>query len=124
MTTMTLELEATAQALIDARLDTIDRMLVGRVPRADRLAIVREVEAQIFELLPTDETVAIDRSAVLAMLRRLDPPEAYLPGSLEGTDPTPARPLRPALSDVPGERTEPPRTAIWSGVLGISALVG
>ena len=30
-----------ARVLIDARLDTIDRMLQGRLPRVDRLAIVR-----------------------------------------------------------------------------------
>jgi hypothetical protein len=44
-------LSESVQALIDARLDTIDRMLLGRVSRADRLDIVRDVETQIFELL-------------------------------------------------------------------------
>ena len=33
----------TLQTLIDSRLDTIDRMLVGRLPRSERLEIVREV---------------------------------------------------------------------------------
>ncbi len=52
MTTMTsVRLDAAAQALIDARLDTIERLLMGRVSRQDRLEIVREVEAQIHDLL-------------------------------------------------------------------------
>jgi hypothetical protein len=40
MTTMTtaVTLTESAKALVDSRLDTIDRMLLGRVPRADRLA--------------------------------------------------------------------------------------
>ena len=36
------------QTLIDSRLDTIDRMLLGRLPRTERLEIVREVELQNF----------------------------------------------------------------------------
>ena len=38
------------QSLIDARLDTIDRMLIGQVPRSDRTAIIGEIESQIHEL--------------------------------------------------------------------------
>ena len=68
-----------AQILIDSRLDTIERMLLGQVPRADRLAIVREVEAQIHDLLADRTPDDTDRDAVLAALGRLDPPEAYLP---------------------------------------------
>ncbi|WP_169976883.1 hypothetical protein [Tautonia rosea] len=74
-----LTLDASLQNLIDARLDTIDRMLVGRVPRADRLAIAREVEAQIFDQLAGQSADGIGRDEVLAVLGRLDPPEAYLP---------------------------------------------
>ena len=51
MTTVAVELSGSLQALVDCRLDTIDRLLMGRMPRQDRLAIVREVEAQVFELL-------------------------------------------------------------------------
>jgi hypothetical protein len=39
------------QTLIDCRLDTIDRMLLVRLPWSQRLEIVREVELQILEAL-------------------------------------------------------------------------
>ena len=79
MATMTaVGLSDAVQALVDARLDTIDRMLLGRVPRADRLAIVREVEGQVHDLL-AERGEEPDRDDVLAVLARLDPPEAYLP---------------------------------------------
>lgn len=67
------------QRLIDARLDTIDRMLLGRLPRADRLAVAREVEGQVYELLGEHPGHELDREDVLAVLARLDPPEAYIP---------------------------------------------
>jgi hypothetical protein len=73
------QLSGAVQSLIDNRLDTIDRMLVGRVARAERMAIVREVESQIHELLNERETDALSREDVLSVLARLDPPEAYLP---------------------------------------------
>ncbi len=71
-------LSEVCQSLIDARLDTIDRMLLGHVPRSDRTAIVGEIESQIHELLAGYEVEAITREDVLDVLRRLDPPEAYL----------------------------------------------
>lgn len=72
-------LSASLQTLVDSRLDTIDRMLLGRVARTDRMAIVREVESQIFELLQgRGEAGELGRDDVLAVLARLDPPEAYL----------------------------------------------
>ena len=39
MTVAPVRLPESLQALIDARLDTVDRMLLGRVPRPDRMAI-------------------------------------------------------------------------------------
>ena len=72
-------LSESLQSLIDSRLDTIERMLLGRVARAERMAIVREVESQIHELLGERETDEPSREDVLAVLARLDPPEAYLP---------------------------------------------
>jgi hypothetical protein len=71
------------QMLIDARLDTIDRMLLGRVPRSDRVAIVHEVESQIQELLAERDPSSTSREDILEVLRRLDPPEAYLPEDAE-----------------------------------------
>jgi hypothetical protein len=78
MSVATTELSRSTQHLIDSRLDTIDRMLLGRVSRQERLEIVREVEAQIFEQLFARGLDEPSREDVLAVLGRLDPPEAYL----------------------------------------------
>jgi len=67
------------QALIDLRLDTIDRLLLNHLPRQDRLNIVSEVEAQIFELLSETANEEPTRDDLLAVLGQLDPPEAYVP---------------------------------------------
>lgn len=72
-------LPRTLQKLVDARLDTIDRMLLGRLPRADRLAVTRDVEGQIFDLLGERPGNELDREDVLCVLAQLDPPEAYIP---------------------------------------------
>ena len=118
MAVVTGQLAEPLQALVDARLDTIDRMLVGRVPRADRSAIVREVESQIFELLQGRDSDDLGRDDVLAVLGRLDPPEAYLPDDEGRVDrPAPRVPAGPAGS----KRT--PKVARASGVLGIVAIV-
>src|SRR3954451_22516486 len=75
------------QALIDSRLDTIDRMLLGRVPRGERLEIVREVESQIFEHLQERAGGGeLLRDDVLDALRRLDPPEAYMAEDFDPRD--------------------------------------
>src|SRR5262245_45759531 len=92
------------QRLIDARLDTIDRMLLGRLPRADRLAVARDVESQIHELLGERPGHELDREDVLAVLAQLDPPEAYVPE--EGHEATAVLlPSRPA-GRAPREATE------------------
>lgn len=78
MSTLATALSADLQALVDARLDTIDRMLMGMMPRADRLAIVEEVSSQIEEMLARKDKEITDREDVLEVLSRLDPPEAYL----------------------------------------------
>jgi hypothetical protein len=78
-----IQLSTALRSLIDSRLDTIDRMLLSRVPRGERLAIVREVEAQIDELLGEREADEVSREDVLAVLGRLDPPEAYLRDEVE-----------------------------------------
>jgi hypothetical protein len=75
----TMELAKPLQALIDARLDTIDRMLMGQIPRADRLSILREVESQIEELLAERDAATITRDDIIEVLRQLDPPEAFVP---------------------------------------------
>jgi hypothetical protein len=84
MTVATAQISESLQVLIDSRLDTIDRMLLGRMSRQDRLAIVREVESQIHELLEECNSEELTREDVLAVLARLDPPEAYLPEETTG----------------------------------------
>jgi hypothetical protein len=84
MTAATAQISESLQVLIDSRLDTIDRMLLGRLSRQDRLAIVREVESQIHELLQECDTDELTREDVLGVLARLDPPEAYLPEETAG----------------------------------------
>ena len=91
MSVATTELSRSTQHLIDSRLDTIDRMLLGRVSRQERLEIVREVEAQIFEQLHERGADELSREDVLAVLGRLDPPEAYLPEEAGEAGPVPAR---------------------------------
>jgi hypothetical protein len=109
------------QTLVDARLDTIDRMLLGRVNRQDRLAIVREVETQIFDLLGGRDSESLDRDDVLAVLARLDPPEAYLSDEATGE-----------VRDVRIPRSSPSSASVtkrqsWlpkaSGILGIVSVV-
>jgi hypothetical protein len=122
MAAVTSMLTESLQALVDARLDTIDRMLVGRVPRADRLSIVREVESQVFELLQERAAGEPTRDDVLAVLSRLDPPEAYL----HEEDETFAPPARAVSSARPaggsGLSREVSRTGKVSGILGLCVL--
>ncbi|WP_165068441.1 hypothetical protein [Paludisphaera rhizosphaerae] len=74
-----------ARTLIDARLDAIDRALLGRVSRAERLDVVGEVESRIGELLHARcGSSEPSREDVLAVLAQLDPPEAYLGDDEEG----------------------------------------
>lgn len=125
----TAEMSATmnaARMLIDARLDAIDRALLGRVSRAERLDVVGEVESRIDELLrerlgPGTEP---SREDVLAVLARLDPPEAYLEDRDEAA-PTPrerasaalpGRPVSSSLASVSERRS-------WlSGIYGLIAI--
>jgi hypothetical protein len=120
MTVATAQLSESLQTLIDSRLDTIDRMLLGRLSRQDRLAIVREVESQIEELLHERNPEELTREDVLAVLARLDPPEAYIPDELD--EPRVARPravpMRTSTRAAVGES----RTGRASGILGISAV--
>jgi hypothetical protein len=123
MSVATTELSRSTQHLIDSRLDTIDRMLLGRVSRQERLEIVREVEAQIFEQLRERGADEFSREDVLAVLGRLDPPEAYLPEEEGERGPIPARiSARPRASQDQPVRRGDPRIAKASGILGLVAL--
>jgi hypothetical protein len=121
MTTDAIELSGSLQALVDSRLDTIDRMLMGRMPRQERMAIVREVEAQIFDLLQERGGEDITREDVLAVLARLDPPEAYLP------EETAVEPISPRATSreqaVRPARRGDPKVARISGILGLVMMV-
>lgn len=110
------------QMLIDARLDTIDRMLIGRVPREDRLAIVREVESQIQELLAARDAAAASREEILEVLRRLDPPEAYLPEDSEARD-IPCSPRFVNLSAPMAVKSQPAKSRYGrlGGILGLAS---
>jgi hypothetical protein len=115
-----IHLSQTLQSLIDSRLDTIERMLLGHVPRAERIAIVGEVESQIHELLGEREADDLSREDVLAVLARLDPPEAYLPeDSPTDSAPTGREPIRPVVRSIQQGNQ---RVARASGILGLSAL--
>jgi hypothetical protein len=121
MTVATVQLSEALEAMIDSRLDTIDRILMGRVPRQERLAIVREVESQIHELLHERGGDELSREDVLAVLARLDPPEAYLP---DDTDASPVSVVRA----LPTRATSPAlgrdqRLGRASGILALGAIV-
>ena len=119
----TAEMSATmnaAKMLIDARLDAIDRALLGRVSRAERLDVVGEVESRIDDLLrercgPGSEP---SREDVLAVLARLDPPEAYLGDEERPEVPSPASPARFASPPV---RDRPARGVNVPAILGVGA---
>ncbi len=118
----------TARALIDARLETVERALFGRISRAERLDIVGEVESRIDELLrercgPANEPT---REDVLAVLAKLDPPEAYLEFE-SGEDvrlPGFERPMSfaPSLSASEDKRLR--KHAFVSGICGIIGILG
>jgi hypothetical protein len=122
MTITTEPLSASLQVLIDSRLDTIDRMLLGRLARQDRLAIVREVESQIFELLQgRGETTELERDDVLAVLATLDPPEAYLPEGLHG-ETGHVRTTTPGRFVIPTQAGDS-RAGKASAIVGVATLV-
>ncbi|WP_435019316.1 hypothetical protein TA3x_001229 [Tundrisphaera sp. TA3] len=117
-------LNANVRAIIDARLDTLDRMLLGRVGRADRIAIGREVESQIHDLLAEQARDEPTRDDILAVLSRIDPPEAYLPEDGEDVNAQVAiRPGRPALGHpIPTRSDQNARLGRVGAVLGLVAL--
>lgn len=117
----------TARALIDARLEAVERALFGRISRTERLGIVGEVESRIDELLrercgPGSEP---SREDVLAVLAKLEPPEAYLDfESGEGVRlPAFERSVRPVRSEAVPEAERLQRRALVSGICGIVGLM-
>ena len=85
------------QAIVDNRLDAIDQNLLrAGLPRHQRRSIVEEVENQILEMLMRLEVDPWTRQDVLAVLAKLDPPEAYVP------EDAPVRPAREGVSATEG----------------------
>ena len=112
------------QTMVDARLDAIDRALLGRVSRQERLNVVGEVEGRIHELLHDrcGPGVEPSRDDVLAVLARLDPPEAYL---LDGDDDEPRAVRTASRAPAPAVAwaiPDPGRFAWYSGILGLASL--
>ncbi|MCY2964398.1 MAG: hypothetical protein NT069_12305 [Planctomycetota bacterium] len=64
--------------LVDCRLDLLDRLLVGAVPRAERMATVARVEARIQELVAALPTSDPTDDEMLQVLSQTDSPEAVL----------------------------------------------
>ncbi len=128
MTTLTsITLDPALQALVDARLDTIDRMLLGRVPRADRMGILKEVEAQIEELVAQKDPATLGREDILEVLGQLDPPEGYLPESLPtaGAEIPMSRPA--ANGAIPAKRAVAAtpvqaKPGLLGGIMGLGSL--
>jgi hypothetical protein len=112
------------QTLVDARLDAIDRALLGRVSRQERLNVGGEVVGGIHVLLHDrcGPGVEPSRDDVLAVLAQLDPPEAYL---ADGDDEEPRAARTPSRTPAPAAAwpaSDPGRLAWHSGVLGLAAL--
>jgi hypothetical protein len=92
------ELNPEMRKLIDARLDAIDRILIGaQIGWSERRSIAGEVETQIFELLARRSQMP-SHEDVLAVIDSLDPPESYLPEELHGAVNTPASDRAPAAA--------------------------
>ena len=122
MMVATTQVTESLQTLIDSRLDTIDRMLLGRLPRSERLEVVREVEGQIHELLGERGSDDLTREDVLAVLARLDPPEAYLPEG-EAADRSAAAPRMPFSAPAIRPASKPSfQAGKVGGIVGIVSL--
>lgn len=93
------DLNPELRALIDARLDAIDRILIrAEIAWSERQSIVREVETQIYELLARRSEMPT-KEDVMAVLDSLDPPEAYVPEELRQAFESSAEPVTPSVTD-------------------------
>ncbi|MFN0054524.1 MAG: hypothetical protein ACKV0T_20300 [Planctomycetales bacterium] len=78
MSSISLQSQGVGHPLVDQRLDLLDRLLIGLVPRRDRLEMVRRSEERIQELLADLKTPEPTQEQVLEALARLEPPEALM----------------------------------------------
>ena len=92
------------QRMIDCRLDTLDRLLIGSgVSRAERVDVVQSVEDQIHELVDRKSNGDPTREVVVEVLGELDPPEAYVRDWYGATSQESV--IRPARAPEPSGRT-------------------
>jgi hypothetical protein len=114
MMTEATRLDSTLQAIVDERLDAIDRVLLeAEVSRAERRGVIEEVEAQIYELLGRRTSGEPTRGDVASVLDALDPPEAYAPeGSRRRWASERRGPVRPRVP-------QPSLLALASGLGGL-----
>ncbi|HVJ82966.1 MAG TPA: hypothetical protein VNC50_17995, partial [Planctomycetia bacterium] len=71
-------LEPALQALLEDRLDAVERVLLRNgAGRLERQAVLEEIESRAHELLDARAPENPTRSDLLAALAQLDPPEAY-----------------------------------------------
>jgi len=126
MNALTAGLAPPLQQMVDERLDTIDRvLLMAGVARDERRTTVAEVESQIHEMLSQRAPTDPQRADVLAVLARLDPPEAYVPeeGMAGVARLSAARPL-PGPAWQPQSSTMLPMGSAAAGMMGALALAG
>lgn len=126
MTALTAGLAGPLQQLIDERLDTIDRaLLMAGIVRDERRATVAEVESQIHEMLSQRAPEGPQRADVLAVLGRLDPPEAYLPEEANRVSLSRAEShSRTVVARQPDSSTVLPIGSAMAGLAGGLALAG
>lgn len=118
MNSSMVELSPALQALVEERLDSIERILFAAgVSRGERRGILSEVESHVFELLARRTTGEPTRDDVLAVLAQLDPPESYAP---EGFD---RRKLHETFAPPKPREPELSLLATGSAVLGVFLLL-
>ena len=108
---------------IDQRLDAIDRILLGWLPRPDRLELLAHVEARVRELAAANPAIATNLEApsesltlpISAILNSTTGSPAYL-SNQQSVVPAACG----TISSIPKKRS---RLALSAGVLGILALV-
>jgi hypothetical protein len=98
---------AVSNEAIHRRLDGIDQMLIGLVPRPERLAIVADLERRIRELAANDPEYRVDAARTPSVV----PPADVSPSSTLDRTVTPAQPRRRS------------KLAFISGISGIVSLI-
>ncbi|MCY2964106.1 MAG: hypothetical protein NT069_10755 [Planctomycetota bacterium] len=112
--------------LIDCRLDLLDRLLAGLLPRESRLELVRGAEQEILTKLAESDLSSPTDQQVLAVLRNCEPPEAILAAVMaESAGSTLGNHSRESSAAICLMATRRPllKTAKLSGAFGAASLV-